>query len=122
MTTPIEWGLVIVLALLFTLAISWLSAILGLFVKSLEAAQWTGFVVIFPLTFASRAFVPTHTMPKALRFFAENQPLTHVINAMRAWLAGTPSGSSTWLAFIWCIAIIAIAMPVATWIFKRQAN
>ncbi|QEL03579.1 ABC transporter permease [Olivibacter jilunii] len=81
--------MVIVLALLFTLAISWLSAILGLFVKSLEAAQWTGFVVIFPLTFASSAFVPTDTMPKALRFFAENQSLTHVINAMRAWLVVT---------------------------------
>lgn len=116
-----DWLLIIALALLFTLAISWLSAILGLFVKSLEAAQWVGFVVIFPLTFASSAFVPTDTMPTALRIFAENQPLTHVINAMRAWLVGTPAGNSTWLAFVWCIATIAIAMPLATWIFKRKA-
>lgn len=120
--TVVEWLLVIALALLFTLAISWLSAILGLFVKSLEAAQWVGFVVIFPLTFASSAFVPTDTMPKALRLFAENQPLTHVINAMRAWLVGTPPGNSTWLAFVWCIAIIVVAMPLATWIFKRKTS
>ncbi|GAA4307220.1 ABC transporter permease [Compostibacter hankyongensis] len=120
--TVTDWLLVILLSLLFTLAISWLSAILGLFVKSLEAAQWVGFVVIFPLTFASSAFVPTDTMPGALRFFAENQPLTHVINAMRSWLVGTPSGNSAWLAFAWCIATIVIAAPLATWIFKRKGT
>src|SRR5262249_20594023 len=88
--TATEWLLVIGLGLLFTLAISWLSAILGLMVKSLEAAQWIGFVIIFPLTFVSSAFVKTDTMPPVLRAFAENQPITHVIDAMRAWLVGTP--------------------------------
>lgn len=117
-----EWLLVLGLALLFTLAISWLSAILGLFVKSLEAAQWVGFVVIFPLTFASSAFVPTETMPTALRIFAENQPLTHVINAMRSWLVGTPLGNSGLLAFAWCIAIIVVSMPLATWLFQRRGK
>lgn len=116
-----DWLLVLVLSIVFTLAISWLSAILGLFVKSLEAAQWIGFVVIFPLTFASSAFVPTDTMPGPLRFFAENQPLTHVINAMRSWLVGTPSGNSPWLAFAWCIGTIVVAMPLATWIFTRKS-
>ncbi len=119
---PIEWLLVLILSLLFTLAISWLSAIMGLFVKSLEAAQWVGFVVIFPLTFISSAFVPTHTMPYVLRLFAENQPLTHVINAIRAWLVGTPLGDSGWLAFIWCIGIIIVSMPFATWLFERQGK
>lgn len=115
-----EWLLVIALAICFTLAISWLSAIVGLFVKSLEAAQWVGFVVIFPLTFASSAFVPTDTMPTALRIFAENQPLTQVINAMRAWLVGTPLGDSGVLAFAWCIGIIVFSAPFATWLFQRQ--
>ena len=91
-----DWVYVIALSLLFTLAISWLSAILGLMVKSLEAAQWVGFVLIMPLTFVSSAFVPTHTMPSALRAFAENQPVTHTINAVRAWLVGTPLGDSAW--------------------------
>jgi ABC-2 type transport system permease protein len=105
----IEWTLVFGLAILFSLA------------KSMEAAQWTGFIVIFPLTFVSSAFVPTETMPYALRLFAENQPLTHVIEAIRAWLVGTSIGNSGWLAFAWCIGIIIVSMPVATWLFKRQA-
>jgi ABC-2 type transport system permease protein len=117
-----EWLLVLGLAILFTLAISWLSAILGLFVKSLEAAQWVGFVVIFPLTFISSAFVPTHTMPAALRIFAENQPLTQVMNAMRAWLVGTPLGDSGWIALGWCLGIIAISLPVATTLFERRGK
>ncbi len=120
--TLTEWILVVLLSIIFTIAISWLSAILGLFVKSLEAAQWMGFVIIFPLTFVSSAFVPTHTMPTLLRVFAENQPLTHVINAMRAWLVGTPIGDSGWLAFAWCIGIIVVAAPYAIWVFKRKGR
>lgn len=116
-----EWLLVVGLALLFTLAISWLSAILGLLVKSLEAAQWVGFIVIFPLTFVSSAFVPTDTMPAGLQVFAENQPLTHVINAMRSWLVGTPMGDSGWLATIWCLGIIIVSVPITSWMFKRRA-
>jgi ABC-2 type transport system permease protein len=117
-----EWALVAALAMLFTLAISWLSAILGLIVKSLEAAQWMGFVVIFPLTFISSAFVPTDTMPHGLRAFAENQPLTHVINAIRSWLVGTPMHNDAWLGAIWCVGIIVVAVPLATWLFKRRAS
>jgi ABC-2 type transport system permease protein len=119
---PTEWLLIFGLAILFSLAISWISAIMGLLVKSIEAAQWTGFIIIFPLTFVSSAFVPTETMPEALRFFAENQPLTHVIEAIRAWLVGTPLGNSDWLAFAWCVGIIIVTMPVARWLFKRQAS
>ena len=118
---PVEWLLVFGLAFVFSLAISWLSAIMGLLVKSMEAAQWTGFIIIFPLTFVSSAFVPTDTMPEALRFFAENQPLTHVIEAMRAWLVGTPLNDSGWLAFAWCVGIIVFSMTVATWLYRRQA-
>lgn len=117
-----EWLLVVALGLVFSLAISWLSAILGLLVKSLEAAQWIGFVLIFPLTFISSAFVPTNTMPPVLQAFAENQPLTHVINAMRSWLVGTPMGSSGLLAFIWCIAIIVVCMPLAAAMFRRRTS
>lgn len=117
-----EWLLVALLAILFTLAISWLSAILGLLVKSLEAAQWMGFIIIFPLTFISSAFVPTNTMPSVLRIFAENQPLTHVIDTMRAWLVGTSLDNSGWLSFVWCIAIIIVSVPVTAWLFRRRSN
>lgn len=117
-----EWLLVIALCIVFTLAISWLSAILGLLVKSLEAAQWMGFVIIFPLTFISSAFVPINTMPPVLRAFAENQPLTHVMDATRAWLVGTQLGDSGWLAFIWCIAIIVVSVPITGWLFRRRSS
>jgi ABC-2 type transport system permease protein len=116
-----DWLLVIGLSILFTLAISWLSAILGLMVKSLEAAQWVGFMLIFPLTFVSSAFVPTETMPGMIRTFAENQPLTHTINAIRAWLVGTPLGDSAWLSMIWSVAIIAISIPITAWLFRRHS-
>lgn len=117
-----EWLLVFGLAMVFSLAISWLSAILGLIVKSLEAAQWIGFVLIFPLTFISSAFVPTDTMPSVLQAFAENQPLTHVINAMRHWLVDTPMGNSGWMAFIWCVGIIVVCMPLAARMFRRSSS
>lgn len=117
-----DWLLVIGLSILFTLAISWLSAILGLLVKTLEAAQWIGFVVIFPLTFISSAFVPTDTMPSALQAFAENQPLTHVINTVRSLLVGTPMGDSGWLSVVWCIAIIVVSVPITTWLFRRRTS
>ena len=120
--TLTEWLLVIALGVVFSLAISWLSAILGLMVKTLEAAQWVGFILIFPLTFISSAFVPTETMPKVLRVFAENQPLTHVIEAMRAWLVGTPIGNSGILAFVWCIGLIVVAAPLATWMFGQKGK
>lgn len=117
-----EWLLVIGLAIIFSLAVSWLSAILGLMVKSLEAAQWMGFIFIFPLTFISSAFVPTSTMPEALRVFAENQPLTLVMDSMRAWLVGTPIGNKGWLALIWCVAILVIAIPITGWLFRRKSQ
>ncbi len=118
----VEWLYVIGLALVFTLAISWLSAILGLLVKSLEAAQWMGFVVIFPLTFISSAFVPTETMPTLLRTFAENQPLTLVIDSIRAWLVGTPIGNEPIYALAWCVGIIAFSVPVTARLFRRRSS
>ena len=117
-----DWMLVILLAILFTLAISWLSAILGLMVKSLEAAQWIGFVIIFPLTFISSAFVPTETMPTALRIFAENQPVTQVMDATRSLLVGTPMDNAYLYSVIWCVGIIFVCAPLAVWMFKRKSN
>ena len=116
---PAEWALALGLLLAFTFALSWLSAIAGLLASSLEAVQWLSFMVIFPLTFASSAFVPTHTMPGPLRLFAENQPVTHTIEAMRGWLVGTPVGDHGWWAFAWCAAICAVSMPLTAWLYSR---
>jgi len=116
-----EWLLIIGILILFTLAFSWMAAIMGLLAKSVEAVQWMTFFFVFPLTFASAAFVPTASMPGVLRVFAENQPVTHVIEAIRALMIGTPIGNHGWIAALWCIGIIAIAMPVASYLFRTRA-
>jgi ABC-2 type transport system permease protein len=120
--TIFEWLSVAGLCVLFTLAISWLSAILGLLVKSLEAAQWMGFIIIFPLTFVSSALVPIETMPKGLQVIAENQPLTQVIDAVRSWLVGTEMNNAALYSVIWCTAIIIISVPITGWLFRRRSR
>ncbi len=114
--------MIIGIALLFTFAISWIAAIMGLMAKSIEAVQWLGFFFVFPLTFASAAFAPTDTMAKGLRWFAENQPVTHVIEAIRALMIGTPIGSHGWLAVVWCLGILALALPFATYLFRKHSG
>ena len=117
-----EWLAVIGLLTLLTLAVSWLSAIMGLFAKSIESVQWLTFVFIFPLTFASSAFVDPSTMTSWLRVFAENQPITHIVNAVRSLLIGTPMGDSAWLAVLWTGGILVVAMPLAAWLFKKKTT
>lgn len=119
--TALDWLAILGIVLLFTLAISWLSAILGLLARSLESVQWMTFFIIFPLTFASAAFVPTSTMPRALRLFAENQPVTHVIEAIRALMIGTPVGDHAWLAVVWSLAITVVSVPLAAYLFRHRA-
>lgn len=118
----LDWTLIAGIILLFTFAFSWIAAIMGLVAKTIETVQWLGFFIIFPLTFASAAFAPTDTMPKALRLFAENQPVTHVIETIRALMTGTQVNNHGWLAAIWCIGIIVIAIPVATWLFRKHSG
>ncbi len=115
-----DWLLITAIVLLFTFAISWISAILGLIAKSVEAVQWMGFLLIFPLTFASAAFAPTQSMAKGIRVFAENQPVTHVIEAIRALMIGTPIGNHGTLSIIWCVGIVVVSIPLAAYLFRRQ--
>ncbi len=115
-----EWLLIIGLLLVFTFAFSWMAAIMGLLARTVEAVQWMGFFVVFPLTFASSAFVPTEGMPYALRVFAENQPVTHVIEAMRSLMVGTPMGNHALLAVIWCVGIAIVAIPTAAYLFRNR--
>lgn len=115
-----DWLLIIVILLLFTLAFSWLSAIMGVLAKSVEAVQWLSFIIVFPLTFASSAFVPTQGMNPILKAFAENQPITHVIEAVRALMLGTPVGDHAWLAAAWCIGTMVAVIPLATYLFNRR--
>ncbi|MCW1930404.1 MAG: ABC transporter permease [Candidatus Kerfeldbacteria bacterium] len=117
-----DWLSIVGLLLLFTFAMSWIAAIMGLLAKSVEAVQWMGFFVVFPLTFASAAFVPTSSMPTGLRIFAENQPVTHVIEAMRSLMIGTPMGNHMSMSVIWFTAIIIVAVPIAAKLFRRHVS
>lgn len=117
-----EWLAVFGILMLFTFAFSWLSAIMGLLAKSIEAVQWLSFLLVFPLTFASSAYVPTEGMPGPLKAFAVNQPVTQVIETIRALLVGTPIRNHAWLAVVWCLGILLFAIPVATILFRRHSS
>lgn len=117
-----DWLLIAAILLLFTFAMSWLAAIVGVIAKSVEGVQWLTFVVIFPLTFASSAFVPTEGMTPVLRAFAENQPITQIVEAVRALILGTPIGNYGWLAIAWSVGILVISIPVAAWLFRNKGT
>ncbi|HXT34532.1 MAG TPA: ABC transporter permease [Chloroflexota bacterium] len=117
---PLAWLAVIALLLLLTFALSWVSAIIGLMGKSIEFVQQASFIWLFPLTFASSAFVPTQSMPGWLRGFADAQPITHYVDAVRSLLLGQPVGNHGWLAAIWGLGILACAIPVASYQFRHQ--
>jgi ABC-2 type transport system permease protein len=119
--SALDWLLVFAILMLFTFAFSWLSAILGLLAKTIEGVQWLTFVLVFPLTFASSAFAPTESMPGWLQAFVNNQPVTHVIDAIRALLVGEPIGNAGWLAIVWCVGIIIVSIPLASYIFRRRS-
>ncbi len=119
--TFVDWLFIAGILLLFTLAFSWLMAIMGVYAKSVEAVQWLTFIIIFPLTFASSAFVPADSMPHYLQIFAENQPITQVINAVRALMLDTPIGNHAWMSVIWSVGTLIVAIPVTAFLFKRKS-
>ena len=98
----------ILLMLLYGYAFSWLFAYLGLIASSPEAAQSFGFILIFPLTFASSAFVPTESMPSWLETFAEVNPFTTAVDALRALWVGSPAGNDVWGAVLWALGIMLV--------------
>jgi len=110
------------LLLLFSFAISWIAATIGLLVRSVEAAQSAGFIWLFPLTFASSAFVQTRTMPGWLRAFADNQPVTVIVDAVRGFLLGTDAGAHSWLAFVWCAGILVVFVPLSVSLYRRTTT
>lgn len=120
--SALDWLYIAGILLLFTLAFSWLAAIIGVLAKSVEAVQWLTFVLIFPLTFASTAFVPAEGMNSVLKAFAVNQPITQVVEAVRALILGTPIGNHGWLAVIWSVGTLIIAVPLASFLFRRKTS
>lgn len=117
----IEWLAVLGILLLFTLALTWIAIIAGLKAKSVDAVGAFSYPLIF-LPFISSAFVPTNTMPKAVRIFAENQPTTSIVNAIRALLNKQLVGNDIWIALAWCFGIMVVAYFFAIKTYKKTNN
>ncbi len=110
------------LLVLFGYAFSWIFALVGLSASSAEAAQAIGFLAVFPLTFASSAFVPVDTMPDWLQTFADVNPFTVVVNAMRALWLGAPAGNAIWGAVAWSVGLIAVFATFSIARYRRAVS
>jgi ABC-2 type transport system permease protein len=117
----LEWLAVAGMIALFTLALTWLAVIPGLTAKTVDGASAFSYPLIF-LPFLSSAFVPTESMPGPVRWFAENQPVTSIVNAIRALLAQQPVGTDIWIALAWCVGILVVAFVAAMAIHRRRVR
>ena len=115
----LAWLAVAGILALFTLALTWLAVIPGLTAKSVDGASAFSYPLIL-LPFVSSAFVPTATMPGPVRAFAENQPVTSIVDAIRDLLAGQPVGSDIWVALAWCVGLLALAYGFAMLAYRRR--
>jgi ABC-2 type transport system permease protein/oleandomycin transport system permease protein len=110
----------VVILLLFGFAFSWVAAFLGLATKDEETAQLSGFVFVFPLVFASAAFVPVESMAPWLQHFANNQPITFATVAARHLALGIPGADAIWKILVWTAAILIVFVPLSIWRYKRS--
>lgn len=120
--SPLGWLAALGLMLLFGFAIAWVGVTVGMLVRTSEAAQGAMFIAIFPLTFASSAFVPTDSMPHWLRVFTEHQPMSVVVNAVRSLILDQPVGSDGWQALAWSLGLLVIFFPLAIELFERRTT
>ena len=117
----LSWLAVGVVLVLFTLAVTWIAVIPGLTAKSVDGASAFAYPLLF-LPFISAAFVPTDTMPAPVRAFAENQPMTSIVDTIRSLLAQQPVGSAVWTALAWCVGILVVALGLATLTYHRKIS
>jgi ABC-2 type transport system permease protein len=116
----LAWLEVTGILVLFTLALTWLAVIPGLTAKSVDGASAFSYPLVF-LPFISSAFVPTATMPAVVRVFAENQPVTSIVDTVRSLLNSEPTGNQIWIALAWCVGITVVAYFFAMRAYKRMA-
>jgi ABC-2 type transport system permease protein len=119
--TVLDWLAVAGILVLFTLALTWLAVIPGLTASSPDGASAFAYPLIF-LPFISSAFVPTATMPDLVRAFAENQPVTSIVNAVRSLFAQQPVGSDLGVALAWCVGILVVAYLFAMRTYRRKIS
>lgn len=119
--SPLDWLAVIGILALFTLALTWLAVIPGLTAKTIDGASAFAYPLIF-LPFVSSAFVPTDSMPGPVRWFAENQPVTPIVNSVRRLLTTGAVDAEIWVALAWCVGILVLAYLVATTLYRRRGR
>lgn len=115
----LSWLSVACILSLFTLALTWIAVIAGLSAKSVDGASAFSYPIIF-LPFISSAFVPTESMPGQVRIFAENQPVTSIVETIRALLSNQPAGNDIWIALAWCVGIMIVAYIFAMRVYKKR--
>jgi ABC-2 type transport system permease protein len=115
----LAWLAIAGILVLFTLALTWIAVIAGLSAKTVEGAGAFAYPIIF-LPFISSAFVPTGTMPGPVRVFADNQPVTSIVNTIRDLLAQQPVSTGIWIALAWCLGILIVAYALAMAIYHRK--
>jgi ABC-2 type transport system permease protein len=115
----LSWLGILGMLVLFILALTWIAVIVGLSASSVDGVGVFSYPLIF-LPFVSSAFVPTQTMPGPLRWFAENQPVTSIVNTIRNLFAEQPAGSDSWTALAWCAGIVVIAYGGAMVTYRRK--
>lgn len=115
------WLAVAGILALLTLALTWLAVIPGLAAKTMEGATGFSYPLIF-LPFISSAFAPTETMPGPVRAFAENQPVTSIVNTIQALWAGEPVGDEIWVALAWCVGILVVSYVFAMVVYRRKIS
>ena len=115
----LSWLAVVGILVLFTLALTWVAVIPGLTAKSTDGAAAFAYPLVF-LPFISSAFVPTRSMPLAVRVFAENQPVTAIVDTIRALLSGQPVSHEIWVALAWCVGILVVAYIFAMRAYKKR--
>ncbi|MGX5770089.1 ABC transporter permease [Microbacterium trichothecenolyticum] len=115
------WMGVISMLVLFTLALTWLAVIPGLTAKTVDGASAFSYPLIF-LPFISSAFVPTESMPGPVQWFAENQPVTSIVDSMRALFAGEPVGDDIWVAMAWLVGILVVAYIASMAIYRKKIS
>jgi ABC-2 type transport system permease protein len=121
-TSPLEVAAGIGLLLLFGYAFSWIFAFIALNSSSAEGAQALGFIVIFPLTFASSAFVPPESMPAGVEEFAKANPISTIVDATRALFLDAPAGNDVWVALLWCLGLIAVFATLSVHRYRRAVS
>jgi ABC-2 type transport system permease protein len=115
------WLAVAGILILFTLALTWIAVIAGLSAKSVDGAGAFSYPLVF-LPFISSAFVPTDTMPRLVRAFAEHQPVTSIVNAIRDLLTQQPVGADIWIALTWCAGILIVSYIFAMATYRRRTS